>query len=118
MNGRIFKFRLETEPISGNIDNFLDNIVKCRKRNQIFLSKGRVALGSILQNDLIFIQTNGYLTHYMECSKQGPEIIDNNIEISVTNIIKLAKPVKSKYKGQGYNKLSKSDISEILEFTN
>ena len=118
MNGRIFKFKLETEPIFGNMDNFLDNIVKYRERKQIYLSKGRVALGSILQNDLIFIQSNGYLTHYMECSKQGPTIIDDNIEISVENIKKFEKPIKSKYTGQGYNKLTKCDINEILEFSN
>ena len=34
MNGRLLKFKLDTIPIDGNMDNFLNNIVMNRERHQ------------------------------------------------------------------------------------
>ena len=114
MKGRIFKFRLETEPINNDMDNFLFNIVLKRNRQQIFLSKGRVLKNSLLENDYIFIQSNGLITHYMKCKSQGPLTVDQEIEISVKDIIKISNPIKSTFKGQGYNNLNRDDLNKLL----
>ena len=97
MQGRIFKFRLDKAPINGDMGHFLHNIVMNRDRHQIILSKGRVASMSIDENDYIFIQSNGYFTHYMRCREKGPVGI-NDIDISVKDITTLNRPIKSIYK--------------------
>ena len=76
MKGRIFKFRLDDETINHDMDNFLFNIVKNRQRNQIYLTKGRVALNTLEENDYIFIQSKSKITHYMRCNSQGPKQYD------------------------------------------
>ena len=52
----------------------------------------------------------------MKCKDKGPIIDKTNgeREISVKDITKLNNPVKSKYPGQGYNKLTEHDIKDIL----
>jgi hypothetical protein len=119
MKGRLFKFKLETEPINGNIDNFLNNIVSKRENKEIYLPNGRVAINSINENDYIFIQSNGYINHYMKCNEKGPTKKDENeVEISVKEIKKFNKPIKSTYKGQGFNILNESNIKELLNNNN
>ena len=113
MKGSIFKFRLDDETINNDMDNFLFNIVKNRQRNQLYLTKGRVAFNTLEENDYIFIQSNGKITHYMKCNSQGPKKYDK-IEISVKDIEKLEIPIRSIYKGQGYNKLSEEQVIELL----
>ena len=116
MNGRLLKFKLDTIPIDGNMDNFLNNIVMNRERHQMYISKGRIAIDSINENDYIFIQSNGFITHYGLCERKGPQIINENIELSIKNIVKFSVPVKSRFRGQGYNKLDITDISSILNY--
>ena len=108
MNGRIFKFRLDNETINHDMDNFLFNIVKNRQRNQIYLTKGRVALNTLEENDYIFIQSKNKITHYMKCNSQGPKKYDR-IEISVKDIKKFEVPKESKFKG----KIALASHSEI-----
>ena len=114
MKGRIFKFRLDDKTINYDMDNFLFNIVKNRDRNQIYLSKGRVKNESINVGDYIFIQSKNQITHYMRCKECGPNKNKEDIEISVKDITKLIKPIKSDYLGQGYNKLSEREVLNLL----
>ena len=114
--GRLFKFMLNGLPINGNMDNFLFNIVKNRPRNQIYITGNKVALNSLDKEDYIFIQSENHITHFMKCKNGGP-VLDkttNEREISVKDIKKLRNPVKSIYKGQGYNKLNIDQIKSIL----
>lgn len=113
MKGRIFKFKLDDETINNDMDNFLFNIVKNRQRNQLYLTKGRVAFNTLEENDYIFIQSKNKITHYMKCNSQGPKKYDR-IEISVKDIKKFEVPKESKFKGQGYNKLSEEQVIELL----
>lgn len=114
MKSRIFKFKLDTDPIYNDMDNFLFNIVSNRTDTQIYLSKGRVALLSLNIDDIIFIQSNGYITHYMKCKKMGPIVYNDTIQISVKEIEKFNIPIKSQYKGQGYNILDENMTKELL----
>ena len=115
MRGRIFKFKLSPNPINGNMDNFLFNIVMNRPNKSIYLTKGKVKENSLNKNDYIFIQSNGILTHYMKCADNGPFGSFDNIQIKVKDIIKLNEPIKSKFKGQGYNWLDKDDINNLIK---
>ena len=121
MNGRIFKFNLNVEPINGDMNNFLFNIVLNRPNQVIYLpgKNGKpfrnVACDSINENDIIFIQSNALITHCMFCNKQGPIINSKgDKEISVKDIKKFKKPINSKYKNQTFNILDKDAILELL----
>ena len=111
MKGRIFKFRLDTSPINGDMGHFIHNIVMNRDNKLFYLKESSM---SIDENDYIFIQSNVYFTHYMRYNEKGPVGI-NDIDISLKDINTLNKPIKSIYKGQGYNKLNEEDIKKILE---
>ena len=114
--GRLLKLVLDNLPINRCIDNFLFNTVKNRSRQQIYITGNKIALNTLDKDDYLFIQSSGYITHFMKCKDKGPIIDKTNgeREISVKDITKLNNPVKSKYPGQGYNKLTEHDIKDIL----
>lgn len=116
--GRLFKFIIDIIPINNNMDHFLFNIVKNRPKQQIYITGNKVAINSMDKNDYIFIQSGGYITHFMKCSANGPiEVLNDNQkqrEIYVENITKLNNPVKSIFPGQGYNKLNDNEIKDII----
>lgn len=114
--GRLLKFVLDYLPVNSSMDNFLFNIVTNRPRQQIYITGNKIALHTLNVDDYLFVQSSGYITHYMKCNNEGP-IIDNSNgerEISVKDISKLKNPVKSKYSGQAFNKLTEHDIREII----
>ena len=114
--GRLFKFMIDTLPINNSMDNFLFNIVKNRPRQEIYITGNKVKINSLKKDDYIFIQSNGYITHYMRCKDDGPIFYNNNKdrEISVKDIKKISNPIKSHFIGQGYNKLNEDEIKNIL----
>jgi hypothetical protein len=120
MKGRIFKFNPKNEPINGNMDNFLNNIVMNRDNTQIILTdkyggiSRSVAYNSIDENDIIFIQSYGYITHYMYCNIKGPNLKNNRKEISIKNINKIEKPIYSRYRNQTFNILDKDTVNTLL----
>ena len=52
--GRLFKFKLDHEPINNDLDHFIFNIVLKRPNNIINIKKGKIK--DIDENDYIFIQ--------------------------------------------------------------
>tara|TARA_B100000768_G_C11280089_1_gene378060 strand:+ start:3401 stop:3721 length:321 start_codon:yes stop_codon:yes gene_type:complete len=102
------------------MENYLNNIVMNRDRQEIYLTPGKVANMSLDENDYIFIQSNGYLTHNMKCKKKGPIKINGKIEISVKdittlNIPKKSSDISSSFQGQAFTKLNDKDIKDILK---
>ena len=121
MKGRIFKFNSKVEPINGDMNNFLFNIVLNRPNQVIYLTgkngkpSRNVAYNSINENDIIFIQSNALITHYMYCNKEGPNLNSKGEkEISIKNIKRFNKPIKSQYLNQSFNILHKDDVVELL----
>ena len=117
MKGRIFKLRLNTKNIDGDMDNFLFNVVQYRDNTHIYLSKGRVKNNDLDIDDYIFIQSEGKITHYMKVRQQGPFLRegDEESQISVKDINKVEYSFKSDYKGQGYNKLDYYQVTSLLQ---
>lgn len=125
MRGRLFKFKLDHEPINSDLDNFLFNIVLNRPNNDMFIPLKKIKENTIEENDFIFFQTNNIISHYALCKKQGPTVNGNQLSISIKNPIKLINPIiKSEHqifnntKGQAYNFLSENQIKYILNMQN
>ena len=119
MPGRVIKFNLD---YIGSIDSFINDVVYQRQNKDIYLKPRKIKLNSLNKDDLIFFQSNGYISHYTSLSEDGPTLRHNvteefPVKISINNVIKMDTPLNSEeYQifGQGYNKLSDEMIKELL----
>ena len=117
MKARLRKFILSTEPINNDMDNFLYNIVMSREKQAFYLNS-QIGIGALNKDDLIFIQTEGYITHYCTCKEKGPILINNNRndrQLSINKPIKFKKPINSyielNIRGQAWNILNSEQIN-------
>jgi hypothetical protein len=125
MKGRLFK--LNKHYIDTDLDDFIFNTVLNRQNNIMHITKGKLAINSMIVDDYIFIQMDGIITHYMFCAINGPVYNNllNTYDISIKNPVKLNNPIKcsnhttsngclSNTKGHSFSILTNENIEFIL----
>jgi hypothetical protein len=87
------------------------------------ITKGKLKINSINEDDYIFIQIDGIITHYMRCAINGPNYnnVLNTYDISIKTPIKLNHPIQSSNheelsntKGHSFSILTNNNINFIL----